>query len=188
MSTASLPDGSSVVVISGPGGVGKGTLVDQLLARDPRLWLSRSWTTRATRPGESPDAYRFVTEEEFAAHVERRGFLEWVEFLDYRQGSPVPEPPAGSDVLFEIDIKGAARIKELYPDALLIFIDAPSREVQADRMRGRGDTEDRIAQRVAKATEEAAGAKELGAILVVNDDLDEALGDLEHVIATHRNR
>ena len=187
MSAPPLPHGAQVVVVSGPGGVGKGTLVELLLDRDPHLWLSRSWTTRDRRPGEAPDAYRFVTEEEFAAHAEQGGFLEWVEFLDYRQGSPVPTPPEGSDVLFEIDVKGARRIKEMYPEALLVFVDAPSREEQAERMRGRGDAPDRIAQRVEKATEEAAAAQELGMRLLVNDDLDRALAELQAVVAEHRS-
>jgi guanylate kinase len=89
-------------------------------------------------------------------------------------------------VLFEIDVKGARRIKDMYPDALLVFVDAPSREEQAERMRGRGDAPDRIAQRVEKATEEAAAASELGMRLLVNDDLDRALAELQAVIAEHR--
>ena len=188
MTAPPLPEGTSVVVVSGPGGVGKGTLVELLLAADDRLWLSRSWTTRAPRPGESPDAYHFVTEDEFAAHAAAGGFLEWVEFLDYRQGSPVPTPPDGHDVLFEIDVKGAGRIKDMYPDALLVFVDAPSREVQAERLRGRGDPEDRVRQRIDKADEEAAGARALGATLLVNDDLDTALADLRALVAAHRAR
>ncbi|MFM7062049.1 MAG: guanylate kinase [Actinomycetes bacterium] len=186
MSAPPLPHGAKVVVVSGPGGVGKGTLVELLLSSDPHLWLSRSWTTRDRRPGAPADAYRFVTADEFGAPVAAGGFLEWVEFLDYRQGSPVPTPPEGSDVLFEIDVKGARRIKELYPDALLVFVDAPSREEQAARMRGRGDAPERVAQRVEKAAEEAVAARDLGMHLLVNDDLDRALAALRQLIDEHR--
>lgn len=183
-----LPDGAQVIVISGPGGVGKGTLVGELLRRDPRLWVSRSWTTRQRRPGESPDAYHFVSRERFEERIREGGFLEWTEFLDYLQGSPLPEPPEGRDVLFEIDVRGAANIKALYPGALLVFVDAPDRSVQEARLRGRGDDEERIRQRLAKAEEEVALARELEVVHLVNDDLERALGELQRVIEGHRSR
>lgn len=183
-----LPDGSSVIVISGPGGVGKGTLVARLLDVDPRLWLSRSWTTRGRRPSEAADAYHFVTRERFEDRIAEGGFLEWTEFLDYLQGSPVPEPPEGRDVLFEIDVRGAANIKELYPEALLLFVDAPDRSVQQARLRGRGDDEERIRQRLAKADEEVMLARELDVVHVVNDELDRALSELRRHIEQHRSR
>ncbi len=183
-----LPEGSAVIVISGPGGVGKGTLVTRLLEVDPRLWLSRSWTTRNRRPSEAADAYHFVTRDRFEQRIADGGFLEWTEFLDYLQGSPVPEPPAGRDVLFEIDVRGAANIKELYPQALLLFVDAPDRSVQEERLRGRGDDEDRIRQRLAKADEEVELARQLEAVNVVNDEFERALDELRHHIHVHRSR
>jgi guanylate kinase len=183
-----LPDGAHVIVISGPGGVGKGTLVAELLQRDPRLWVSRSWTTRQQRPGESPDAYHFVSRDRFQERVRDGGFLEWTEFLDYFQGSPLPEPPPGRDVLFEIDVRGAANVKALYPDALLVFVDAPDRSVQEARLRGRGDDEERIRQRLAKAEEEVALAGQLDVVHLVNDDLEGTLGELQGIIDAHRSR
>jgi guanylate kinase len=183
-----LPEGASVIVISGPGGVGKGTLVAELLQRDPQLWLSRSWTTRERRPAESPDAYHFVSRDRFEQRIAEGGFLEWVEFLDYLQGSPLPEPPAGQDVVFEIDVKGAANIKSLYPDALLVFVDAPDRAVQEERLRGRGDDEERIRQRLVKAEEEVALARQLDVVHLVNDDLERALHELQVLIEEHRSR
>ncbi len=96
-------DDFKVIVISGPGGVGKGTIVNEILKRDPRLWLSRSWTTRDPRPGESPDNYHFKTADEFQRHIDSGGFLEWANFLDYMQGSPIPDPPAGMDVVRRVE-------------------------------------------------------------------------------------
>ena len=183
-----LPAGTSVIVISGPGGGGKGTLVAQILERDDRLWLSRSWTTRHRRPGEAPDAYHFASDSEFLERAAADGFLEWTRFLDYRQGSPVPDPPAGSDVLFEIDVQGAANVVRLYPDALLIFVDAPDRATQEARLRGRGDDEHRVRQRLEKAAEEVARAAEMDFVHVVNDDLDRTVEELIELIARHRSQ
>jgi guanylate kinase len=179
-------DGRVVVVISGPGGVGKGTIVDELLERDERLWLSRSWTTRPPRPGEPPDAYVFTDRETFEQAIDHGGFLEWVEFLDYLQGTPLPEPPPGHDVVLEIDVYGAQQIKQVHPDALLVFIDAPSREDQAERLRGRGDPEAKVVARLAKADDEAALARRLGCRVVVNDELGSAVSEIEKLIADRR--
>ena len=90
------------MVSSGPGGVGKGTIVARLLDQDPALWLSRSWTTRDRRPGEAMEAYHFTDADRFLAHVASGGFLEWVEFLDYYQRGvgTVPRadaPPVATD-------------------------------------------------------------------------------------------
>jgi guanylate kinase len=176
-----------IIVISGPGGVGKGTLVRRLVELDDRLWLSRSWTTRAPRVGEAPDAYTFVTREEFEAAIEAGGFLEWAPFLDYLQGTPVPDPPAGTDLVLEIDVQGARQVVDRYPDALLLFVDAPSRAEQQVRLEGRGDPPEKVQQRLAIADAEAAAAAELGMRVVVNDDLDRAVRELEGLIAAARD-
>lgn len=171
-----------ILVVSGPGGVGKGTLVARFLERNPSFWLSRSWTTRARRPGEAEDAYVFVTPEQFQERIDADGFVEWAPFLDYRQGTPKVDGSTDRHVLLEIDVQGARQIRAQHPDAVLVFIDAPSREEQRRRLEGRGDAPDRIEQRLAIADSEVAGARELGMTFIVNDDLDAALAQLESLV------
>ncbi len=181
-------EGRSVVIVSGPGGVGKGTIVERLLARDPRLWLSRSWTTRPRRPTESAEAYRFVDRATFEAAIEAGGFLEWVEFLDYLQGTPVPDAPGGADVLLEIDVRGGRQVRELVPDAVLVFVDAPSPEHQRERLKNRGDDAATVALRMRKTASERAEAREMGYEIVVNDEVGRAVEAIESLIAADRAR
>lgn len=177
-----------IIVVSGPGGAGKGTVVAAWRERDPKLFVNRSWTTRERRPGEAADAYVFATRDEFQRKIDEGGFLEWVDFLDYRQGSPVPEPPDGNDVLFEIDVYGAKAIKERYPDALCIYLEAPSREVQRERLVHRGDSPERVEQRVRRAEEEAAAAEDLDAVLVVNHVVEDTVDRLAALVEERRAR
>jgi guanylate kinase len=178
-----------VIVVSGPGGVGKGTVVRRLVERYPNLWLSRSWTTRARRPGEAADAYSFVDRDAFEQRIADGGFLEHAEFLGELYGTPTPGAAAlGHDVVLEIDVQGAAQVKAHVPDALLVLLLAPSREAQADRLRTRGDREDDVERRLAKGDEEVAAGRELGAIEIVNDDLDRAVDELADVIEAARPR
>jgi guanylate kinase len=153
-------------------------VVSRLIETYPGLWLSRSWTTRAQRPGESADAYHFVTPEQFQERIDSGGFLEWIDFLDYRQGTPLPDPPDGVHAVFEIDVNGARAIRALDPDALLVFVDAPSPAEQERRIRRRGDIEEKVVQRLAKSAEERSLAAELGMHVVINDDVDRACAEI----------
>ena len=167
--------------------MGKGTIVEALVAADDRLWLSRSWTTRAPRPGEAPDAYTFVSEAEFQAHIDDGGFLEWVQFLEYRQGTPLPDPPEGSDVVFEIDVYGGIEIAKRFGDPLLLFVDTPSRDEQRRRLEGRGDPPEKVAARIERGDMERSLAHEHGYVTVINDELQATVTEIASLIDAARS-
>lgn len=188
-SSTPSPEASSgplVFVLSGPGGVGKGTVAKVLVDVVPNLWLSKSWTTRDPRPGEAADAYHFVTRGEFVEHVEADGFFEWADFLGNMYGTPMPDPPEGNDVLLEIDVQGARSVRERDPDAVLLFLDAPSPEIQRERLVYRGDTPEKVQDRLTKAAEERDAGIELGAQIVINDTIDDTVAELHALIEQHR--
>jgi len=175
-----------ILVVSGPGGVGKGTIVDELVRRDPRLWLSRSWTTRERRPSEAADAYVFTDTATFEERIAAGGFLEWTEFLGNYYGSPVPEPGTDQDVVLEIEVDGAQQVKRHHPDAVLLFVLPPSREEQERRLRGRGDPGDKVLARLKKAEIEEPIGRELADHLVVNDELDRTVDEMLEIIEAAR--
>jgi guanylate kinase len=175
-----------LIVVSGPGGVGKSTVVDALIERYPELWLSRSWTTRERRPGESPDSYICVSTEDFEARIEADGFLEYAGFLGNYYGTPTLDPPDGRDVILEIDVQGARQVLAKDPEAQLIFLQAPDPVEQEARLRRRGDAEPKVQQRLSKAAEERDAGLELGAFVIVNHDIDETVETMWSVIEKAR--
>jgi guanylate kinase len=177
-----------IIVVSGPGGVGKGTIVDALVERDPDLWLSRSWTTRARRDGEAQDAYNFATSSEFERLITDGGFLEWTEFLGNYYGTPKPDPEGDRDIVLEIELDGAQQVKRLFPDAILIFVLPPSRDEQERRLRGRGDPGDKVLARLRKAEiEEPIGVVQADHV-VVNDNLDRTIDEMMSILECERSR
>ncbi|MBM3828762.1 MAG: guanylate kinase [Actinobacteria bacterium] len=190
VSTPGSPAGLTprIFVISGPGGVGKGTIVDALMRRDPHLRLSRSWTTRSQRPGESDDAYVFTTREAFQVHRDSGGFLEWTEFLGNYYGTPVPDLSAGRDIVLEIEVDGARQVKARHPESILIFILPPSRDEQRRRLEGRGDPDHKVHERLRKAEEEEPVGLALADATLVNDDLTRTVDELVSLIDGYRGR
>ena len=179
-------------VISGPSGVGKGTICKKLLERRKELKLSVSVTTRAPRPGEIEGVnYFFRSEEQFQDMIERDEFLEYMcVFGKNHYGTPkayVAEQRAqGNDVILEIDVNGALNVKKRCPDAVMIFIAPPSMETLKKRLVGRGtETEEAVERRFAEAVKERAAAGEYDYI-VVNDSLDKAVNDTESILVSER--
>jgi guanylate kinase len=176
-----------VFVITGPSGVGKGTLIRLLRERVPELALSVSATTRQARPGETQgEHYHFISDEEFARHVEAGDFVEWAEYSGRRYGTLREEldrhTSGGRPVLLEIEVQGARQVRETLPDATQIFIRPPSDDALRDRLVGRGtDTAEQVERRLNVASEELSAAGEFKHV-VVNDRLDTAVDQLEAIV------
>jgi len=177
-----------LLVLSGPSGVGKGTVSKRLKSRFPDLWLSVSWTTRAPRVGEVDGVdYRFVTREQFEAERDAGGFFEWFEVFGDLKGTPrrpVEEHlEAGQDVLLEIDVQGALKVKGLERSAVLVFLMPPSLEELHRRLQGRGtESPDALARRLAAAEVEMARAPEFDHV-VENDDLERVVGEVAGILS-----
>lgn len=174
------------LVVCGAGGAGKGSIVAELIERDPLLWLSRSWTTREQRVGESDDAYVFVEPEIFEARIEAGGFLEWARFFEHFYGTPIPDSLPGRDVVLEIDVQGAIQVREVDTEALVVLVLPPTRAEQRRRMQHRGDSDEHVAKRLAKSDAEEEIGRTLADLIVVNDDLDRAATAVEEALNERR--
>lgn len=176
-------------VVSGPSGVGKGTVINGLLTANTDLAVAVSATTRAPRPGEiHGQSYYFLSDVEFDAKVAEDAFLEWCWVHDKRYGTLKSEVQRlqnlGKHVILEIDTQGAAKIKVTCPDAYLIFIAPPQESDLETRLRGRAsDSEETITRRLLVAKKELA-CKDDYHIVVVNDVVDRAVGEILAYIRT----
>ena len=174
-------------VISGPSGVGKGTLVSKLLDMRDDVVLSISATTRSPRPGEVDGTnYFFLTKEKFKDLIDADGFIEWAEYASNFYGTPLDfveeQLSAGTNVILEIEVQGAFQVKEKLPDATLIFIEPPSMDELERRIIGRGtESEDVIESRMRTARVEMERKMEYD-IAVMNDDVDSAVARLSECI------
>ncbi|MDJ0601083.1 MAG: guanylate kinase [Crocosphaera sp.] len=180
-----------LIVLTGPSGVGKGTLVRALLTHHPKLYLSVSATTRSPREGEvDGQDYYFLNKAAFETMIEENQLLEWAEYAGNYYGTPrakVEEKINQSlNVLLEIEVIGAKAIKKSFPDALRIFILPPSLAELEHRLRSRStDSELAIVRRLERAKEELEVSKEFDQC-IINDDLETALQELEKAIFSHQ--
>ena len=178
---------AKVFVITGPSGVGKGTLIRALRERVPELELSVSATTRRARPGETQGVdYHFLSDDEFQRRVEAGEFVEHAEYSGRRYGTLREELDrkvgGGHPVVLEIEVQGARQVRDAMPEAVQIFIKPPSEDALRARLVGRGTEDaDQVAARLRTAREELAAKDEFG-LVICNDRLEDAAAELERVV------
>ncbi len=176
-----------LIIITGPSGVGKGTVVKELLDRNKDIWLSISATTRNPRMGEKDgENYYFISDERFKDMINKKKFLEWAQFAGNYYGTPLStvneKIEKGFVVLLEIEVEGAKQIKEKFPEALSIFLLPPSKAELEKRIRNRGtENEEAINRRLSRANHEIASSGEFDFVLT-NHDVDETVKGVFKII------
>jgi len=187
------PTRGTLFIVAAPSGAGKSSLVNTVLAREPGISLSISFTSRAPRPGERhAQHYHFVDRAEFERMVDAGDFFEHAlvhgDYKGTARQSVEPQLAAGKDVLLEIDWQGARQVREKMPDCISVFILPPSRDALQTRMRNRGqDSEETIALRLAAAREEMSHYDEFDYV-IVNEHFDAAAAELRSIFVAHRLR
>jgi len=182
-----------LIVLSGPAGVGKGTILRQARTYLPQLTESISITTRPPRPGEVEGReYFFRSPQELARLVAEDAFLEWARYLDHAYGTPrqwvMEQLQAGKDVVLEIEVQGARQVRQRVPEAVLVFVLPPSYQELAARLAGRGtETPEVLARRLAAARQEIESIGEYD-YLVINDELERAVQDFVAIVRAQHLR
>ena len=183
----------NLIVVSGPSGAGKGTIIEQLRKINDKIWLSISMTSRSVRSNDIPnETYFFVSRKEFEERIEKGVFLEYAEYNGNYYGTPkdkiADKLNQGIDVILEIEIQGALKVQELVPDAIFIFILPPSMAELRRRLVSRGtDSADKILGRFKSAYQEINEITKYNYV-VVNDEVDKAVKKVNAILLSERCR